>query len=123
MDASPTAHARGTSIGDHLLSQWGLLTKSPQLDQAGRHLINYIDADGYLRTPVEQLIAEAPFPLDAKTINHALSLIQTLEPTGVRARNLGECLRLQLDMLEEDEELAEGHDFDLQRTPRHAPPR
>ncbi len=115
MDALANSAARGTSISEHLLDQWGLLTMSSELDKVGRHLINYIDADGYLRTPFEQLITEAPFELTSKSIGHALSLIQTLEPTGVGARNLGECLRLQLDALEEDEELAEGHDFDLER--------
>lgn len=115
MDALANSASRGSSLADHLLEQWKLLTMSPDLDRAGRHLINHIDPDGYLRTPFEQLIAEADFPLDAKSISHALSLIQTLEPTGVGARNLSECLRLQLDMLEEDEELAEGHDFDLER--------
>jgi len=42
-------------------------------------------------------------------------LVQSLEPAGVGARNLRECLLLQLDAIEQDEEAAEGHDFDLER--------
>jgi RNA polymerase sigma-54 factor len=55
---------------------------------------------------------------DAPTIESlqkALALVQTLEPSGVGARTLSECLLIQLRALEDDEELSEGHDFDLER--------
>jgi RNA polymerase sigma-54 factor len=46
----------------------------------------------------------------------ALRLVQTLEPSGVGARNLRECLLIQLDALEQDDDGAgDGHDFDLER--------
>ena len=115
MDALANSAGRGASLADHLLDQWRLLTVSPALDRAGKYLIGQLAPDGYLRTPLDRLVADAPFPTEVSQLNRALSLVQTLEPTGVGARNLVECLRLQLDLMEDDEELAEGHDFDLER--------
>src|SRR5213079_247635 len=54
-------------------------------------------------------------PLSIEDLATALLLVQQLEPAGIGARELGECLLLQLDALENDEESAEGHDFDLER--------
>ena len=85
--------------------------------KAGEAIINYIDAEGYLRTPIWRQIQkriEEPAD-DRRPATDALKLVQTLEPAGVGARNLRECLLLQLDALEDDDELAEGHDFELER--------
>jgi RNA polymerase sigma-54 factor len=121
MDALANSAARTGSLSQHLLDQWSLLDDlTPELDRAGRHVINFLDADGYLRTPMQELIDAAPFassfPATSALLDKALRLVQTLDPTGVGARNLSECLRLQLDAMEEDEELAEGHDFPLERS-------
>src|SRR5688572_4212133 len=53
--------------------------------------------------------------LKLEDLEEALKLVRTLEPAGVGARSLKECLLLQLDALEDDEELAEDHDFELER--------
>lgn len=116
MDALANSAARGGSLAEHLLDQWKLLDKlDPDIDKAGKWLITQIDADGYLRIPMAEVAAGAPVEMPIPTYERALKIIQTLDPTGVGARNLSECLRLQLDALEEDEEFAEGHDFDLER--------
>lgn len=47
-------------------------------------------------------------------LNRALKLIQDLDPPGIGARDLSECLALQLAAIENDDDLAEGHDFDLE---------
>ncbi len=115
MDAMANAAARGGSLTDHLLGQWRLLDIEPQLLRLGQHLIRAIEPDGYLRTPAAALIADAPFPITPEQFQAALRHIHQLDPSGVGARDLAECLLLQLDALEADEELAEGHDFDLER--------
>jgi RNA polymerase sigma-54 factor len=64
---------------------------------------------------MEVIQKESKEPLTLEDLNAALKLVQTLEPAGIGARTLRECLLLQLDAIEEDEELGEGHDFELER--------
>jgi RNA polymerase sigma-54 factor len=115
LDALAAAPDRETSLADHLLAQWSLLDVEPRLRPVGELIIRYLDADGYLRTSFEQIRYEAKQPVSDDDLRDALALVQTLEPAGVGARNLTECLLLQLDAIEKDEELAEGHDFELER--------
>lgn len=116
LDALAAVADREDSLADHLLKQWRLLDVEPELQPVGELIIRYIDADGYLRTPFEQIRYEAKQPVTDEQLERALKRVQTLDPPGVGARNLQECLLLQLDALEQDEELSEGHDFDLERT-------
>ncbi len=115
LDAMANTAARGATIGEHLRSQWAFVEAPPNIKKAGEVLIDYIDADGYLRTPFDRIQLEQRDPIPTDQFQAALKLIQTLDPAGVGARDLSECLLLQLNALEEDEELAEGHDFDLER--------
>ena len=64
----------------------------------------------------EDIQKESKQPLTMADMTEALKLVQTLEPAGVGARNLQECLLIQLDAVEEDEELSDGHDFALERS-------
>ena len=88
---------------------------SPAVRAAGETLINYIDSEGYLRTPLEQIQQEVKTPPRLEDMQEALELIHLLDPAGMGARTLRECLLLQLDALERDDETAEGHDFPLER--------
>ncbi len=115
MDAMANTAARGESIAEHLRAQWTFVETDPAIKNAGESLIDYIDADGYLRTPFDRIQMEQREPIPTELLQAALKLIQTLEPAGVGARDLSECLLLQLDALQADEELSEGHDFDLER--------
>jgi RNA polymerase sigma-54 factor len=115
LDAMANTAARSGTLQEHLLSQWAFVELSDELKQAGETLINYIDAEGYLRTPLESIVQESKTPTSMDTLRAVLPHIQRLEPAGVGARSLAECLLLQLDALEDDEEDAEGHDFDLER--------
>jgi RNA polymerase sigma-54 factor len=108
--------ARGENLAEHLLGQWAFIETTCDVRKAGETLINYIDADGYFRTDFETVQKEAKVPLKLEDLHEALRLIQTLEPAGVGARNLRECLLIQLEALRDDEERAEGHDFELERS-------
>src|SRR5439155_3910838 len=78
--------------------------------------INNIDSDGYVRTPLEQIQRDSTkVPVTVEDLQAALKLVQTLEPPGIGARDLPECWLLQLDAIERDGEMAQGHDFDLER--------
>jgi RNA polymerase sigma-54 factor len=115
MDAMANTPAQSITLAEHLLNQWAMIECPADIHQAGEVLINYITDDGYLRTPLETIATESRKALPA--LKDALSLIQTLEPAGVGAADLQQCLLLQLDQIEngDDPDLAQGHDFDLER--------
>jgi RNA polymerase sigma-54 factor len=115
LDAMNNTAARGITLTEHLLGQWAFVECSPGVRKAGETIINYIDPEGYFRTDFETVQKESKVPLTLEDLETALRLVQTLEPAGVGARNLRECLLLQLNAVEQDEDRSEGHDFDLER--------
>lgn len=89
------------SLQEHLRWQLHLSPLDARAQAIGVALIDAIDDDGYLRDPLEA-IAEALRPdIDAgdDEITAVLAQVQRLDPPGVGARDLGECLSLQLRML------------------------
>ena len=63
-----------------------------------RMIVESLDDDGYLRTPLEDLLPLVPVqpPATLEDLQLALAVVQSLEPAGVGARDVGECLQLQL---------------------------
>ncbi len=84
--------ATGLSLEAHLLAQAGEKLSGTALDLA-RHLIARLDECGYLVDPLPEIAAQLGEPL--ARIEAALQAIQRLDPPGVGARNLAECLALQ----------------------------
>ncbi|MEK7702851.1 MAG: RNA polymerase factor sigma-54 [Nitrospirota bacterium] len=89
--------ARSISLGDHLLWQLGLLSLSEMEHEIGVEIIGNIDDQGYLETSLEE-IAQSVHVLISE-VEGILKVVQTLDPPGVGARNLAECLRIQIDLL------------------------
>ncbi len=89
------------SLRDHLLSQLKLMPLSERDQSLTLLLVDSINEDGYLVESLEDMIEEMPLELeiDLLEIQTALRHIQHLDPIGVGARNLSECLLLQLDTL------------------------
>ena len=86
------------TLREHLLSQLST-TKAMQRDRAlVAVLIDAIDEDGYLRTPLEEIVELLPAELEVnqEELATALCLLQSFDPAGVGARNASECLCLQL---------------------------
>ena len=82
------------SLSDHLSDQLGMATADPALRLVGQAIISELDEAGYLRAEIAEIAARlGATPEDAE---RALSLVQSLEPTGVGARDLAECLAIQL---------------------------
>lgn len=79
---------------DYLLSQLQFSKLKDPKAKIGRYIIEAIDDNGYLTVSVEE-IAKA-FHEDTDIVEETLSFIQTFEPSGVAARNLRECLIIQL---------------------------
>ncbi|MFN3458669.1 MAG: RNA polymerase factor sigma-54 [Novosphingobium sp.] len=81
------------TLAEHLHAQIGAETSDPQLLFVARWLIDQLDEAGYLTLPLGE-VAEA-LGLSAVVVERALGLVQSLDPTGVGARNLAECIALQ----------------------------
>ncbi len=113
LEAMANTAARSESLNEQLLHQWSLAETSDEICTAGMHVINYIDDDGYIRTALQTIAEQAPDDVDVSWLEESLESLQDwLEPTGIAARNLGECLCLQLNALElEDDSL----DFTVER--------
>ena len=89
--------AKPTSLEEHLLWQLSLSGLSERAKTLGRLIIGNLDDDGYLRISLAEVVAGTDFTEpDAES---ALRDIQTFDPTGVGARDLSECLLMQLGHL------------------------
>src|SRR5439155_19953445 len=80
LDAMNNTAARGITLQEHLLGQWAFVECTSAVRTAGELLINNIDSDGYLRTPIEQIQKESKTPVELDALQQALQLVQTLEP-------------------------------------------
>jgi RNA polymerase sigma-54 factor len=109
MDAMANAPAHGESLNEYLLKQWAFVEADEPVKAAGRLIINYIEDDGYLRTPLEELPGLTNEPVAIERLREALPRVQQLDPVGVGARDLVECLLLQLQV-----ETAAGRDMALE---------
>ncbi|MGB9867132.1 MAG: RNA polymerase factor sigma-54 [Bacillota bacterium] len=85
------------TLSEFLLGQLRLVCTSEVEYLIGEFLIGNIDDNGYLRCTVEEAAASLGVP--KRQVQEVLELIQSLEPVGVGARDLRECLTIQLDYL------------------------
>ena len=100
-----------TTLSDHLAWQLGSLTLAPRLHEAVEYVIGNLDDDGYLAASDEELAVALSHPAGARNGNGiaapvteealevmraAIELVQHLDPAGVGARNLRECLLIQI---------------------------
>lgn len=86
--------ASAVPLHEHLEFQLHLATLNASARRAGEYLIGCIDDNGYLRVSVEEAAAALAMP--AALVEEVLTLIQTFDPPGVGARDLRECLSIQV---------------------------
>jgi len=93
-----------TTLSQHLLDQLALMPLTERDRQLTWLVIESLDEDGYLTAGLEELAAMLPDEpeFDLSELNAALRLVQSLDPLGVGARDLAECLGLQLAALPAD---------------------
>ncbi|NQT04002.1 MAG: RNA polymerase factor sigma-54, partial [Planctomycetes bacterium] len=96
LEAIKNTAARPQSLHEHLTEQWRLVDAEPAVKKAGEMIIDYIDDRGYLSVRLEQLHNKDKGDFTIDDLNEALELVQKLEPTGVGARDLRECLLIQM---------------------------
>ena len=96
----------GISFHQHLSQQVGNLILSEDEFQIAEFIIGSIDESGYLRRSTEELIDDLAFTqniiVTEEQIEKILRSVQTLDPPGVGARSLKECLQLQLEKKKKD---------------------
>ncbi|MBC8366081.1 RNA polymerase factor sigma-54 [bacterium] len=80
--------------GDNLLQQLRMITKDAQLLEIGEYLIGSLDDRGFLTIEMGEL--QNVFSVDEARAQEALKLVQSLDPAGIGARDLPECLLIQL---------------------------
>ena len=88
---------RGDTLSEHLMWQLHLCDAPPEVRAAAAAIVGNLNGDGYLVVDLDQLGVDEMF--DAETMEEGLLLVQTLDPLGVGARDLGECLLIQARVL------------------------
>ena len=93
------------SFRENLLTQLNFLKLDDNEKIIANQIIGTLDNDGYLRRDIESIIDDIAFTenieFNNSEIKNVLLKIQNLEPAGIGARNLEECLLLQIDSIEE----------------------
>ncbi|MDD4889117.1 MAG: RNA polymerase factor sigma-54 [Phycisphaerae bacterium] len=97
LDAMANTAARGMSLHEYLTLQWTLIDADPDVRRAGQLIVNNLEDDGYLRVEMEDLAHRGREPVTQEQLHRALLLVQAMDPPGVGARDLQECLLLQMD--------------------------
>jgi RNA polymerase sigma-54 factor len=94
----------GISLHEQLIAQMGFLKLDERQKIIGRQLIGSIENDGYIRRDLEAIINDLVFSQNIETdideIEEILRKIQNFDPAGIAARNLQECLVIQLERKE-----------------------
>jgi RNA polymerase sigma-54 factor len=87
-------NAQKTTLKSHLIWQLRMAELDEEAEAIGAMVIGNLDRDGYLRATVEEIAGE--MNVTPERVTEVLAIIQSLDPPGVAARDLKECLLLQL---------------------------
>ncbi len=102
-DSRPRQISQGKSLGDFLLEQLSFVNLSDRQSSIAQFVVGSIDDDGYLHRATEAISDDIAFKLALDTtveeVEEVISIVQQLEPVGICARSLSECLLLQLEAL------------------------
>jgi len=118
-DLMANAQSRPESLNDFLLHQLAEMDIDDRVEEIAERIISTLDArdGGYLRTPLADLLPAGHTPEDLKCAQEALEVVQSLEPVGIAARDLSECLLRQIKPsfphVEEMKTLIQSHLEDL----------
>lgn len=102
MDAIQNAPNRQPSLREHLTEQLRFMDQPPRRREICEAIINNLDRDGRLPFPIEEIAESLDRPATVDETRRALEVVQKLDPPGIAARDLTECLLLQLDRNDPD---------------------
>lgn len=104
-DDKSIPYAGGTTFNQHMMSQLNTYRLNEQEKIIAEFLIGSIDGSGYIRREMEDIVDDLAFTqnifTEKETVLKLLDIVQQLDPAGVGARNLKECLVLQLNRKKE----------------------
>ncbi len=104
-DDKSIPYAGGTTFNQHLLNQLHTYRFSEQEEVIAEFLIGSIDGSGYIRRELEDIVDDLAFTQNVYTdkaeVEKLLKIVQELDPAGVGARDLKECLLIQLQRKKE----------------------
>ncbi|MDD5542639.1 MAG: RNA polymerase factor sigma-54 [Acidobacteriia bacterium] len=92
------------TLSDHLMWQVGVAAADEAVLDAAEEIVGNLDEDGFLKATLEEIAVSSGYPLEQ--IEKGLKLVQELDPAGVGARDLRECLLIQLHSMGEPSSLA-----------------
>jgi len=101
-----TFAVKPVSLSEHLFWQLGLTDLSPAVETAAREIIGNLNPDGYLEEDLSEILSQAgetaaemdgDLEITASDVEEALTAVQQFDPTGIGARDLRECLMIQLE--------------------------
>jgi len=103
-------YASGTSFNQHLLQQLNTYRLSDDDKKIARFLVGSVDGSGYIRRDIEDIVDDLAFTqnlyTDSESVEKMLKIVQQLDPAGVGARDLQECLLIQLKRREQTPSVA-----------------
>ncbi|PSR06038.1 MAG: RNA polymerase sigma-54 factor, partial [Bacteroidetes bacterium SW_10_40_5] len=99
------------SLLENLEQQLGATELSEREENLARHLIGTIEEDGYLRRPLKSIAYDLAFLHNIRTneeeLHQVMKIIQSFDPPGVGARDLRECMLIQLERKQEQDDNVE----------------
>ncbi len=105
---SQIPYSGGITFNQHLVNQLHTFSLSPQEELIAEFVVGCIDENGYIRRTVDDIVDDLAFSenvfTDREEVEKVLKVVQQLDPAGVGARTLKECLLLQLRRKEETPE-------------------
>ncbi|QDT55345.1 RNA polymerase sigma-54 factor [Caulifigura coniformis] len=95
-DVMANAETRPQTLQEYLLDQFHYFDCSPMVREFGEYLVQNLDTNGRLQSSLPELVQVFGRPIPIEEAEKALKLIQRLDPPGIGARDLKECLLLQI---------------------------
>ena len=98
-----------TSLHETLMTQLGFLGLNERQLIIGKQLVGSIEGDGYIRRDLESIVNDLAFSQSVEAnlpeVEEILKRIQNFDPSGIAARNLQECLLLQLERMDDGQDV------------------
>ncbi|CCG55904.1 RNA polymerase sigma 54 subunit RpoN [Brachyspira pilosicoli WesB] len=97
-----TLQSEGESLFEHLKTQINIAFDNKKDIELAEHICSFIDKDGYIKTPYETI--SETLNANIKDVQRIINILKTFDPLGVCAKDIGECLSIQLKSRDDIEE-------------------
>lgn len=97
-----TLQSEGESLFEHLKTQINIAFDNKKDIELAEHICSFIDKDGYIKTPYETI--SETLNANIKDVHRIINILKTFDPLGVCAKDIGECLSIQLKSRDDIEE-------------------